>query len=90
MGKNSGMVRKIDKLGRVVLPAEMKKELGLSNEMKVEFHFSGDSIVIKKYNEHCVFCDAELYLVEYKRKDKDGNDIDAYICKSCLADIAKL
>jgi len=90
MGNNSGMVRKIDKLGRVVLPAEMKKELGLSNEMKVEFHFSGDSIVIKKYNEHCVFCDSETSLVEYKRKDKDGKEIEAYICKKCLSDIANL
>ena len=90
MGKTSGMIRKIDKLGRVVLPAEMKKELGLSNEMKVEFYFSGDSIIIKKYNEHCVFCDAEKYLVEYKREDKNGKEIEAFICKNCLSDIADL
>jgi len=90
MGNNSGMVRKIDKLGRVVLPAEMKKELGLSNEQKVEFHFDGDSIVIKKYKEHCAFCDSKEDLTEYKRKDESGEILTSYICKNCLAEIMKL
>ncbi len=92
MGNYSGMVRSIDKLGRVVLPAEMKRELGLENEMKVEFHFAGDSIVIKKYHEHCMFCDSEKDLVEYKYKKQDEKDGErkVYICKECLSDITEL
>lgn len=94
MGNYSGMVRSIDKLGRVVLPAEMKRELGLENEMKVEFHFENDSIIIKKYHEHCMFCDAEKELVEYNYKKQDDNEKDAdrkvYICKNCLTEITEL
>jgi transcriptional pleiotropic regulator of transition state genes len=90
MGNNSGMVRRIDKLGRVVLPAEMKKELGLANEQKVEFHFEGDCIIIKKYKEHCVFCDSKEGLMEYKRTDGEGEDVASYICKKCLSEIMNL
>ena len=90
MKKDSGMVRRIDKLGRVVLPAEMKKELGLANEQKVEFYFTGDSIVIKKYQDHCVFCNSEENLVTYNSKDKDGRSHETVICKTCIEDIINL
>lgn len=90
MARHSGMVRRIDKLGRVVLPAEMKKELGLSNEQKVEFHFAGDSIIIKKYLDNCIFCDSTNDLVEYKRKDADGKEQVTIICKKCINEIFNL
>ena len=90
MKKDSGMVRRIDKLGRVVLPAEMKRELGLANEQKVEFYFTGDSIVIKKYQDHCVFCNSEENLISYNTKDKEGNFHETVICKSCIKEIINL
>ena len=71
--KSTGMVRGIDKMGRVVLPTETRKLLNLvAGKSAVEIYTDDDSIVLKKYVPACISVDD---IVEYK-----GNKI----CKQCI------
>ncbi|HFK1476680.1 AbrB/MazE/SpoVT family DNA-binding domain-containing protein [Bacillus tropicus] len=51
--KNTGIVRKIDELGRIVIPKEMRNTLGLPTGSPIEFHVNGESIVLKKHENVC-------------------------------------
>lgn len=76
--KSTGIVRKVDTLGRIVIPMETRKTLGIDIKDPIEMYVDGDSIVLCKYNPGCIFCDS-------------CDDIDLYkgkrICKSCRAEI---
>ena len=50
--KSTGIVRKIDDLGRIVLPAEMRRALDISVQDPVEIHVEGDHIILKKHKPH--------------------------------------
>ena len=54
--KSACFVRKVDRLGRVVLPAELRHELNIAEQDNVEVQISGTSLVIQKYEQACVFC----------------------------------
>ena len=54
--KSTGMVRKIDELGRIVMPAEIRQTLGLQVRDAMEIYIDGDRIVLKKYQPSCIFC----------------------------------
>ena len=74
-----GCVRQIDKLGRLVLPSDIRKSLTLVNGVdSVEFFVDGDSVIIKKYRPACVFCGAADNVVNYKSQT---------ICESCLEEL---
>ena len=82
--KNTGIVRGIDNMGRVVLPKELRRSLGLEADSKVEIFAQDGAIVMRKYAPPlaCVFCgrvDAGAYLYE-----------DKVICPACRARIAAL
>lgn len=65
--KSTGMVRGIDKMGRVVLPTETRKLLNLvAGKSAVEIYTDDDSIVLKKYVPACIFCDSVDDIVEIK------------------------
>ena len=76
--KSTGIVRRIDDLGRIVLPVEIRKNLSLSSKDAVEIFVNEDTIVLKKYEPSCIFCgsgeDAKLY------KGK-------IVCEKCLNDL---
>ena len=76
--KSVGVVRKIDALGRVVLPIEIRRNLNLANEDCVEIFVEGDSVILKRWNPTCVFCGSTEQTKVYKEK---------VICESCLNDI---
>lgn len=76
--KTLGTVRHIDELGRIVLPIETRRRLGLETKDSVEIFVEKDRIVLKKYAPACVFCGSENSLVDYKEKK---------ICKTCLAEL---
>ena len=57
--KSLGIVRKIDNLGRVVLPKELRKVMNLEEGTPMEFFTTGNQIVISKYSPNCVFCSGE-------------------------------
>lgn len=79
--KSTGIVRKIDELGRVVIPRELRKTFNIKdNAEAVEIFTEGEMIILKKYEPSCMFC-------------HEGNDVITYkghkICKACLAEINK-
>ena len=66
--KSTGIVRNIDELGRVVVPKELRKKLGIANTDPVEIYVEEDRIILKKYIPVCHFCGGTEGLVEYKEK----------------------
>ncbi|MEK4239094.1 AbrB/MazE/SpoVT family DNA-binding domain-containing protein [Paenibacillus sp. FSL H7-0714] len=79
--KATGIVRRIDDLGRVVLPKELRRTLGIAEGDPIEIFVDGDKIVLKKYNPGCTLC-AGLVGIQYL----SGKPI----CTDCLSKIAKL
>ncbi len=76
-----GCVRPVDKLGRLVLPSDIRKELGIVNgEDSVEFFLDNDTIIIKKYRPACIFCKSHDNLIEYKNQS---------VCLNCMEDLKK-
>lgn len=54
--KSTGMVRKIDNLGRIVLPIELRRVLEIDQDSSLQIFVEGDEIILKKYQPACVFC----------------------------------
>ncbi len=54
--KATGIVRRIDELGRVVLPIELRRTMNLSVRDPVEIFIEGESIVLRKFEAACLFC----------------------------------
>lgn len=76
--KSLGIVRKVDELGRVVLPVETRKRLELGPKDPVEIFVEKDRIILKKYEPCCIFCGDAYDVIVYK---------DKRICRSCLAEL---
>ena len=76
--KSTGVVRKVDELGRIVLPAEIRKILDINPKDAVEFFMDGDRIVIQKYQPSCIFCNNTEDVVFFNGK---------LICKACASKI---
>ena len=79
--KNTGIVRHIDELGRIVVPKELRKQLGIENTDPVEISGEGDRIIIKKYLPACHFCGGGEELSVFK---------DKKICAGCIRELRKL
>lgn len=79
--KAIGIVRKIDELGRIVLPIETRRSLDLEPRDGVEIFVEKNRVILQKYEPACMFCGEAEDIVTYK---------DKRICKSCLAEMAKL
>lgn len=72
----SGFVREIDCVGRIVIPMQFRKELGLTAPgSKVELFSDGKQIICRKAIDYCVFCKSETDLTEFEGQ---------CICKSCI------
>ena len=56
--KATGIVRKVDELGRIVLPVEMRRTLDIAEKDALEIYVEGTSVILKKYKPSCIFCDA--------------------------------
>ena len=73
--KATGIVRKIDELGRVVLPIALRRTMNLDVRDPVEIFLDGDSIVLRKYEAACLFCGGTHNLTSFRGKQ---------ICGECL------
>ena len=73
--KSTGIVRKVDELGRIVLPIELRRTLDIMEKDCLEIYVHEDTIVLKKYQPACVFCDNTKDLIEYKGKT---------VCRTCI------
>lgn len=77
--KSTGIVRRIDDLGRLVLPKELRKSLDiLGKGDAVEIFTEDDKVILKKYQPSCIFCGNASDVTYYKNK---------LICRSCLSEI---
>lgn len=73
--KSTGIVRKLDELGRVVIPKEIRNKLDIEEKDPIEIYVDGNSIILKKSVSGCVFCNNTKGLSTYKEK---------LVCKNCL------
>ena len=63
--KSTGIVRKVDELGRIVLPIELRRTLDIAEKDSLEIYMDGPSIVLKKYQPTCIFCDEAKDVVSF-------------------------
>lgn len=73
--KSTGIVRKVDELGRIVLPIELRRTLGIEEKDRIEIFVDGESIILGKYQPACIFCDNAKDIINYKGKN---------ICPDCI------
>ena len=73
-----GIVRKVDDLGRIVLPKELRMTMDIRDKDSLEISVEGDKIILKKYEPSCAFCASKENIIKFK---------DHYICKDCLAEL---
>ena len=76
--KSTGIVRNVDDLGRLVLPVELRRTMGIAERDPLEIYTDGDNIVLRKYQSACVFCENTKDIIVFKNKN---------ICSACLKDM---
>ena len=76
--KSTGIVRKVDELGRIVLPIELRRTLDIAEKDSLEIYVDGNSIVLKKYQPSCIFCDNAKDVITYRGKN---------ICAKCIREL---
>lgn len=79
--KATGIVRKVDELGRLVLPIEMRRVLDIAEKDTVEIYVEGDNIILRKFQPFCVFCGSSESLLSYQGK---------HICAECTKKLTEL
>ena len=79
--KSTGIIRKVDELGRVVIPIEIRNQFNIAEKDPIEIYVDGSSIVLKKYEPNCIFCGNTENLMNYN---------DKLICEDCSKKISKL
>lgn len=78
--KSTGITRKIDELGRIVLPIELRRSLEIGEKDAVEIYVEDDSIILKKFRTSCIFCGSEENIIDFKGKS---------VCADCIAQLKK-
>ena len=78
--KSTGIVRKVDELGRVVLPIELRRTLDIAERDSLEIYVDGSSVILKKYEPSCTFCGDGRNVTPFRGKN---------ICASCLRELTK-
>lgn len=81
MIKSTGIVRKVDELGRIVIPMELRNKLEIMEKDPLEIFVEGSSIVLKKYSPNCIFCGSSKDLYVYN---------DKLVCSKCRDKISNL
>ena len=74
--KSTGIVRKVDELGRIVLPIELRRTLDIAERDSLEIFVSDGTIILKKFQPTCIFCDSGKGIVSHRGKN---------ICSACIA-----
>lgn len=76
--KTTGIVRRVDELGRIVLPIELRRTLGIDVKDPLEIYIEGNKIILRKHEDACVFCGNRDNLVNYIGKN---------ICIQCIKEL---
>lgn len=75
MKKATGIVRKVDELGRIVIPKELRRTMGIDISDSLEVYVSEDEVILKKYQPDCVFCGSMDDLQSHEGK---------MVCRKCV------
>ena len=78
--KTTVITIKIDELGRVVLPIELRKQFGIDVKDSLEIYVDGDRIILRKKKDACIFCGKTKDLKEFKEQ---------MVCENCIAELSK-
>ena len=73
--KSTGIVRKVDELGRIVLPIELRRTLDIAEKDSLEIYVDGPTIVLRKYQPACIFCEDAKDVLTFRGKN---------VCASCV------
>ena len=79
--KKTGIIRKLDKLGRVVLPIELRRGLDWNEHDRVEIFIEDDRVILQKYEPNCLFCGGTKNLKEFRGKQ---------VCARCVEKMSEL
>ena len=80
--KSTGMTRQVDKMGRVVIPKEIRAQLNIKNNVdSFEISVQGDKVILQKYHPTCIFCGSIVGVVEFG---------DYIVCKNCIEKLNEL
>ena len=77
--KSTGIVRKIDDLGRIVLPIEQRRVLEIGEKDSLEIFIEDNTIILKKYQPACIFCGNAKDVITFKGRN---------ICPNCIKEIS--
>lgn len=76
--KSTGIVRKVDELGRVVIPIELRRTMSIAERDALEIFVEGSHIILKKYEPACIFCGQAKDVQNFKGKN---------ICPKCIEEM---
>ena len=79
--KSTGVVRRVDELGRIVLPIEIRKILDINKKDAIEIFTDDNKIILKKYEPCCVFCNNTNDVSEFRGR---------LVCRGCIAEMSGL
>ena len=78
--KSTGIVRKVDELGRIVLPIELRRTLDIEVKDALEIYVDGSQIILKKYEPACIFCGNAKNVIHFKGRN---------LCEDCLRELGQ-
>ena len=79
--KSTGIVRKVDELGRIVLPIEIRRTLDIAERDELEIYLDDDKVILKKYEPSCIFCGSSCGLVTYHGRN---------VCMECIENMSNI
>lgn len=79
--KDTGIVRRVDELGRIVIPIEIRNQFNINEKEPLEIYLENSHIILKKFEPNCIFCGNTKNLVEFKNK---------LICSGCKNRLGKI
>jgi transcriptional pleiotropic regulator of transition state genes len=78
--KSTGIIRKVDELGRIVLPIELRRTLDIEVRDEMEIFIDDGKIVLQKFEPTCTFCGASPGLMTFRGKN---------ICSECVENLSR-
>ena len=79
--KSTGIIRRVDELGRVVIPMELRNKFEIAEKDQIEIYVEGSNIILKKYEPNCIFCGNSKNLIAFK---------DKLVCPKCAEKIGAI
>ncbi|MDD5864214.1 MAG: AbrB/MazE/SpoVT family DNA-binding domain-containing protein [Firmicutes bacterium] len=78
--KSTGIIRRVDELGRIVLPIELRRTLDIAERDELEIFMESDRIILQKFEPACVFCGSAHGLITFRGKN---------VCQECVTQMSE-